>query len=68
MGPKTLLERGDNLEKVGIDIEIGGGKSCHFFITLQLNCIYCMFREKVKFTLLHFDPSIFEVSHARFSS
>ena len=61
-----MLERGDNLEKGGVDIEMEGG--CHFFITLQFNCIYCVFREKVKFPLLYFDSSIFRVRHARFSS
>ena len=40
--PKILLERGDNHEKGGgVDIEIRGG-SCHFFIPLMFNCIYCV--------------------------
>ena len=39
-GTKILLERGENLKKVGVDIEREGG--CHFFISLQFNCIYCV--------------------------
>ena len=46
-----MLERGDKPEKgEGIDVEMGGGGGCYFFITLQFNHIYCMWREsKVPF-------------------
>ena len=63
--PKILLERGDNSEQEGVNVEMGGG-GCHFFITLQFNRIYCVCGEKVKFVLLHFDSSFF--NHTRFSS
>ena len=43
--PKILLEKGDNPER-GVDVEMGG---CHFFITLQFNCIYYVFRGKFPF-------------------
>ena len=55
--PKILIERRDNPEKGGVDVEMGG---CHFFITLMFNCIYCVYRGKVKFPLLYF--SSFELT------
>ena len=36
-GPKILLETGDYPEKEGIGGDMG---SCHFFISLQFDCIY----------------------------
>ena len=63
--PTILLERGITLKMGGVDVEMGG---CHFFITLMFNCIYCVWRGKVKFPLLHFGSSVFWVNHARFSS
>ena len=55
--PKSLLERRDNPEKGGgVAVEKGG---LPFFITLQFNCIYCVWDEKVKFGLLHFHSSVF---------
>ena len=49
---KILLERGDNPEKgEGVDVEMGGGGGCQFFITLQFNRIYCAYGEKVCFIL-----------------
>ena len=50
-GTKHFARKGDKPEK--------GGGGCHFFITLQFNCIYCVWGEKVKFGLLHFDSSVF---------
>ena len=51
--PKILLERGITLKRGrGVDVEM---RSCHFFFTLQFNCIYSVCGEKVKFVLLHFD-------------
>ena len=45
--PKILIEREDNPEKGGrVDVEMGEGGGCHFFITLQFNCIHCMYGEK----------------------
>ena len=41
----------------GVDVEMG---RCHFSITLQFNCIYCV--------QLQFGSSFFCVNHARFSS
>ena len=78
--PKVLLERGDNSEKGGWYKNGLGG--CHFFITLQFNCIYsararacvcvcvcvCVSVCGVKFVSLHFDSSFFWVYHTRFSS
>ena len=63
---KPLLERGITLKRGGGgDVEMGGH---HFFITLQFNCVYCVFGGKIKFPLLHFGSSFFWVNHARFSS
>ena len=46
--PNILLEREDNPEKGGGLIKKWGG--CHFFITLQFNCIYCVWgKSKVSF-------------------
>ena len=37
--PKLLLESGITLKKGGyLDVEMGGGGGCHFFINLKLNC------------------------------
>ena len=49
--PKILLERGDNPEKGGADIEMRGLPL--FFITLQFNCILCV-GEKSKVSFITF--------------
>ena len=42
--PKIFLEMVDNPEKGGrVDVDKGG---CHFFITLQFSCIYCVWGKK----------------------
>ena len=66
-GTKNFTKKGDNPEKGGggVDVEMGG---CHFFVTLQFNCIYCVCWGKVNFPLLHFGSSVFSVNQARFSS
>ena len=44
--PKILLERGDNLEKNGIDIEMRGGEVLLFnYFTIQLHLL-CVQRKK----------------------
>ena len=63
-----MLERGDNLEKNGIDIEMRGGEGATFLLLYNSIAFTVCAEKKVKFPLLHFDSSIFEVSHARFSS
>ena len=64
---KNLLERGDNPERGGgVAVEIVGVTT--FFIILQFNCSNCVWGEKVKFGLLHFESSVFWVNHARLLS
>ena len=36
---KSCQKGGITLKRSGVDVEMGG---CHFFITLQFNCMYCV--------------------------
>ena len=42
MKRRVDVERGDKPEKGGVDVGMRGGGSCHFFITLLFNHIYCV--------------------------
>ena len=64
--PKILLETGGNLEKGGVDIQMGGRLPLFYYFTVQLHLLCVWGKSKV--SLLHCDSSIFGVSSARFSS
>ena len=61
-----MLERGANPEKGGVAVGMEGAAT--FFIILQFNCSNCVWGEKVKFGLLHFESPVFWVNHARLLS
>ena len=61
-GTKNFARKGDNSEKGGrgVDVEMGGRHSFYYFFYYSLiEFTVCVWGEKVKFVLLHFDSSVF---------